>query len=287
MIRRTLLALAITLFAFSLASGQQKTVWSADEQPIVDQIRSLRKLPDDVRSRTHQELALKIRALPASDHKVALANALAGLSTEGDLGQSMLQEVATTLTLALHERPQPAGKDGQPAYPYIELASLVRYEHVQAKLDDPQYAAAMRNLDAADRKIQQADFTLKDLQGHEWTLKDLRGKVVLVNFWATWCPPCVKEMPDLQALYDRYQNQGLVVLGISDEDLAKVQPFVTQRAVSYPVLLDTGHAVEYRFGIMGIPRTFVYGRDGKLAAQSIDMRTRHQFQKMLEQAGLK
>jgi peroxiredoxin len=125
------------------------------------------------------------------------------------------------------------------------------------------------------------------LQGKSWTLKDLRGKVVVVNFWATWCPPCRKEMPDLDALYQQFKDQGLIILAISDEEVAKVQPFIEQRKISYPILLDPGRKVNDLFEVEGIPKSFVYDRDGKLVAQSIDMRTRGQFLEMLGRAGLK
>ncbi len=114
----------------------------------------------------------------------------------------------------------------------------------------------------------------------------LRGKVVLVNFWATWCPPCRKEMPDLETLYKQFKDQGLVILAISDEDESKVTPFVAEQRVTYPILLDPGRKVNELFQIEGIPKTFVYDRSGKLVAQSIDMRTRRQFLEMLAQAGL-
>jgi len=118
-------------------------------------------------------------------------------------------------------------------------------------------------------------------------LKDLRGKVILLNFWATWCPPCRKEMPDLEALYLRFKDQGFVVLAISDEDASKVSPFLAERNITYPVLLDPGRKVNGQLQIEGIPKSFVYDRSGKLVAQSIDMRTQRQFLEMLEQAGLK
>ena len=280
--------LPILLFAqiFHFALAQEKTVWSDREKPIADKIRTLRQLDDAVRARTNKELALEIRALPPVPNKLKLARALSGLSTEGDFGRDTLQEVTTTLADALRELPPPQAKDGEPDHSYIELASLVRYEHMQASSDNPQFAQGMAKLEADDAKRQQADFTLTDLHGQPWHLKDLHGKVVLVNFWATWCPPCRKEMPDLQALYDKYKEQGFIILSISDEEQAKVAPFIADRKIGYPVLLDPGRKVNDEFIVEGIPKSFVYDREGKMVAQSIDMRTRRQFQAMLSQAGL-
>jgi peroxiredoxin len=285
------LTLAVVLFAgvlvcpFHSIAADDKVVWSDQEKPIVEQLRGLRKLPDDVRARTTKDLALQIRQLPVTANKLRLAGGLANLSTEGDFGHDTLQEVANTLAAALREQPQPS-KDGEPDSLYVELGSLARYEHVQVSMDAPQFAAAMAKLVADDAKRQQADFTLTDLRGKSWHLKDLRGKVVLLNFWATWCPPCRKEMPDLEALYHRFESQGFVVLAISDEDAAKVNPFLAERNITYPVLLDVGRKVNEQFEIEGIPKSFVYDRSGKLVAQSIDMRTRGQFLEMLAQAGL-
>lgn len=279
------LIVSIILFLTIPLSAQRKTVWSTQEQPIADQIKGLRKLDDNVRARTTKQLALQIRQLPVVPNKLKLAGALANLSTEGDFGKDTLQEVTTTLASALREQP-PAGKPGQPDDLYMSLASLVRYEHMQAQSDNPQFAGALSKLEAADAARQLVDFTLSDLQGNSWHLRDLKGKVVLVNFWATWCPPCRKEMPDLQALYDKYKDQGFVVVSISDEKAAKVQLFISERKITYPVLLDPGRKVNDLFQVEGIPKSFVYDREGKLVAQSIDMRTRNQFQQMLAQAGL-
>lgn len=286
--RRVVAGVASCLLFFLIAevAAQEKVVWTEQEKPIVDQIKGLRKLDDTTRAHTTKDLALQIRSLPAGAHKLRLAGTLAELSTEGDFGRDTLQEVTTTLTEALREHP-PGGKPGEPDFFYTELASLVRYEHMQAEVGDPQYTLAMAKLEAADLARQKADFTLTDLQGKPWHLADLRGKVVLVNFWATWCPPCRKEMPDLQALYDQYKDQGFLVLSISDEATAKVAPFITERNISYPVLLDPGRKVSELYQVDGIPKSFVYDRGGKLVAQSIDMRTRGQFQEMLAEAGLK
>ncbi|PYS60968.1 MAG: hypothetical protein DMF74_17310, partial [Acidobacteria bacterium] len=255
------------------------------EAAVRDQIRRLRGLPDDVRARTTKQLALDIRRLPAKPHKLDLAFAIANLSTEGDFGHETLQEVAATLADALREDPPPM-MGTEPAPPYVELAELVRYEHVKANADNPQFTAALAKLEADDQSRQKADFTLSDLQGKTWTLQALRGKVVLVNFWATWCDPCRREMPDLETLYRRFKNQGLVVLAISDDDVGKVKQLIAEKKFSYPVLLDPGRKVTDLFRIEGIPKTFVYDRDGKLVSEAIDMRTRGQFLEMLAQAGL-
>jgi peroxiredoxin len=93
-------------------------------------------------------------------------------------------------------------------------------------------------------------------------------------------------MPDLQSLYLRFKDQDFVVLAISDEDAAKINPFLAERDITYPVLLDPGRKVNDLFQIQGIPKNFVYDSDGKLVAQSIDMRTQKQFLDMLAKAGL-
>ncbi len=287
-LRRVFASVAVAAVVLVLTAplpAEDKVVWSNQEKPIAQQIGGLRKLDDNVRARTTKDLALQIRQLPVTPNKLRLANGLAGLSTEGDFGRDTLQEVTTTLATAIREQP-PTGKPGQPNDLYVQLASLVRYEHMRAESDSPQFAEAMAKLEADDVKRQDADFTLTDLQGRTWHFRDLKGKVVLVNFWATWCPPCRKEMPDLQALADKFKDQGFVVLAISDEEAAKVTPFIAERKISYPVLLDPGRKVNDLFQVEGIPKSFVYNREGKMVAQSIDMRTRNQFLEMLAQAGL-
>jgi peroxiredoxin len=250
------------------------------EKAIVEELRGLRGVPDDKRGDATKRIAAEIRKLPANVLKVSLANNLANLATEGDFGPGTLQEVATTLAEALREQPS------QENPPYLELAQLIRYEHVQVSLDNAQLAAAMATLEANDRDRQRANFTLTDVKGKSWTLKDLRDHVVLLNFWATWCPPCRKEMPDLDALSRQYQDQGLVVLAITDEEPAKVTTFLATHPVSYPILLDPGHKVNEQFHVDGIPKSFVYNRAGTLVAQAIDMRTRRQFLALLSRAGL-
>ncbi|HLY20380.1 MAG TPA: TlpA disulfide reductase family protein [Bryobacteraceae bacterium] len=269
----------------SLPGAQKQAItWTGQEKPIVEQLRGLRSLPDDDRGRVTRQLAIQIRELPAGGNKAMLAESLANLATEGDPGRDAMQEVAATLAQTLREQPVPL--QDRPAMPYVTLAQLVRYEHVNVSLDDPQFAAAMAKLEADEKSRQTAGFALQDLDGRRWTLGELRGKVVLVNFWATWCPPCRKEMPDLEALYQRFGPRGLVILAVSDEDAGKVGPFIAEHHFSYPILLDPGRKVNELFRVEGIPKSFVYDREGKLVAQAMDMRTGRQFLEMLARAGL-
>jgi len=286
MLRFSKSLLLIALLSACLTGWAQGPSANDAEKAISTKMGGLRKLADSDRPMATTQLAMDIRALPAGERKVALANGLANLSTEGDFGHDTLQEVATTLAEALKETPvHPSGNE--PAAPYLELAQLERYEHVSVTLGDPSFAAAKATVAALEKIRAAADFTLTDLQGKKWTRSALRGKVVLVNFWATWCPPCRKEMPDLNALYNRFKDQGFVILAISNEDVSKVQPYMDKHPYDYTILLDPGNKVNEQFQIDGIPKSFIYDRNGKLVAQSIDMRTQRQFLEMLGHAGLK
>jgi peroxiredoxin len=274
------LGAALLISASLMCAQQPKIQWSEAEKPILQRVQHLRDLPDSQRPKEATDLAVTVRRLPATPGKQSLAISLANLVTEGDPGHQALQETATMLAAALGEQPA-ASED-----PYFTLAQLVRYEHVEASTDDQRFRDALKTLDADDNRRQSLDFTLHDLDGKSWTLRQLTGKVVVVNFWATWCPPCRKEMPDLDAIHRQFSDKGLVILAISDEESEKVKPFLAEHPVSYPVLLDPGRKVNDLFVVRGIPKTFVYDRSGRLAAESIDMRTRRQFMEMLKAAGL-
>lgn len=257
-----------------------------DSKDLFQSISKLRSLEDDARAKETMRLALAIRKLPAGVEKVGLAGSLCNLATEGFFGENTLQEVANTLTLAVKETP-PQPQNGRASYYYTQLAQLARYEDIKVDLKAPEFRQENDRLAALDKIRSEADFTLKDLDGKSWTRSSLKGKVVLVNFWATWCPPCRKEMPDIEALFHEFKDKGLVVLAISDEEEKVVRPFIEQNKYDYPILLDPGRKVNELYQVDGIPKNFVYGRDGKLAAQAIDMRTRAQFLKLLAKAGLK
>jgi peroxiredoxin len=283
---RTILSLLLTLTTFTFAGTKSPTYTSA-EQTIVAQIETLRATPDDERGVKTTSISTQINALPAdSPNKSVLAVALAGRATEGDFGHAILQTVADTLTDAINQNP-PAPEAGRPATAYSTLARLVRYEHVTTSIANPQYTQAIAELAANEAAVQKADFTLTDLQGRHWTLSQLRGKVVLVNFWATSCPPCREEMPDLDALSQRFASQGLVVLSISKENIANVMLWVLGQDINYPILIDRDHKASEAFHIEAIPQSFVFNREGKLVAQSMDMRTGNQFLRMLAAADIR
>jgi peroxiredoxin len=98
------------------------------------------------------------------------------------------------------------------------------------------------------------DFRLVDLEGKPQSLTQYRGKVVLVNFWATWCKPCTTEMPAMQATYEKLRDKGFVVLAINElEDELKVREHIKQHGHTFPVLMDRDNKVANQFGVFGLP----------------------------------
>jgi peroxiredoxin len=106
-------------------------------------------------------------------------------------------------------------------------------------------------------------FTLETLDGETRTLSDLQGQVVIVNLWATWCPPCRAEMPALERVWQEYRDDGLLVLAINQRESAnRVRAFVDELGLTFPVLLDRDGAVGFRYQLRAYPTTFFIDRDG-------------------------
>ena len=257
----------------------------ASPSKIAGELDKLRSLSDQQRPIATVKVATEISALPPGIEKVKLADGASHLVTEGDQGQDALQAVADALSKALAETPVPS-KNDEPPMPYFDLARLARYERVTVSLSDPLYKKANDILAANEADIAKADFTLKDLNNKKWTLSQLRGKIVLVNFWATWCPPCRAEMPNLDIIYTHYAPEGLVILSITDENPFTVNSFLQGKSYHPPVLIDAGDAVHKQFHVTGIPQTFVFDREGKLTGIAIDQSTQKQFFELLGRAGL-
>ncbi len=107
------------------------------------------------------------------------------------------------------------------------------------------------------------DFSLKTLTGETIRLSNLQGQAVLVNFWATWCPPCRAEMPAIQQVYDKYRGQGVTVLAINlQESEAQVSNFAGQTRLTFPILIDQEGTVFARYRVNGLPSTFFVDRQG-------------------------
>ena len=115
------------------------------------------------------------------------------------------------------------------------------------------------------------DFTLPTLKGDSVRFSDYRGKVVFLNFWATWCPPCREEMPSMESLYQRLKGREFEMLAISlDQEGEKVVgPFVAKYGLSFPVLLDTDKKVSQLYRLSGIPETFIIDKNGFIALKII------------------
>ena len=129
------------------------------------------------------------------------------------------------------------------------------------------------------------DFTLKDMNGHDVRLADYRGKPILINFWATWCGPCMLETPELVELAADYRDSELVILGISTDDTAEqIRPFAARYKVSYPLLVGRDREdVFSAFGLgAGIPTTVFVRPDGSIAARLLGINTKTWFHRQID-----
>src|SRR5215469_12036111 len=124
---------------------------------------------------------------------------------------------------------------------------------------------AAKHVTAGEIGLSLPDFSVNDLQGHPLSSADLRGKVVLVDFWATWCQPCKKEMPGYQKLEDEYGRRGFVVIGLKFDTMPDVEnplQFATEIGVRYPLAVATDDVKQAFGGIEGLPTTMIYDRRG-------------------------
>ncbi len=113
--------------------------------------------------------------------------------------------------------------------------------------------------------MQAEDFRLTDLAGKEQNLGQYRGKIVLLNFWATWCKPCTTEMPAMQTAYDKLRDKGFVVLAVNElEDDARVREHIKQYGHTFPVLMDHDNKVANQFGVVGLPVSVFIDQDGRV-----------------------
>lgn len=131
------------------------------------------------------------------------------------------------------------------------------------------------------------DFVLRDGDGELVRLSDLRGKVVFVNFWATWCRPCRQELPDIQAIYDEKRAEGLEVLAVNyQDDAASAQRFWDDLGLTLPYVLDTTGSVYEQYRLAGLPDSFFVDREGNIAAIYYGFLDEERMRERLATAGL-
>ncbi len=130
----------------------------------------------------------------------------------------------------------------------------------------PPAAAAASTTTASDGTPARLDLTVKDMNGAAVRLADYKGKVIVLNFWATWCGPCQAEIPELVQTYNEYKDRGVVVLGISIDDSAEtLRAYAPTKKMNYPVLLMQDDVDQAYGPIFGVPITFFIGRDGTIS----------------------
>ncbi len=148
----------------------------------------------------------------------------------------------------------------------------------------PAATRAQGSVCSANQKPANLDFTVKDMNGQNIRFASYKGKVILLNFWATWCGPCKAEIPGFVELQQQY-NRDLVVLGFSvDDPVEKVKAFANEYSMNYPVLVGLGRDdVQEAYGpIWGIPTSFVIGRDGRVCKKHMGMASKDQIEREIK-----
>jgi peroxiredoxin len=134
-------------------------------------------------------------------------------------------------------------------------------------------------------KTASLDFVLKDIDGKDVSLSAYKGKVIVLDFWATWCAPCRIEIPNFVELYKKYRSEGFVVLGVSvDDPVSKLKPFARELKMNYPVLIGLNRDdIKDAFGPPpGYPTSFVIGRDGKICSQHTGFVPKEEFERKIK-----
>jgi peroxiredoxin len=149
------------------------------------------------------------------------------------------------------------------------LCCLLMFPAQAAEREQPQLGY---NLTATSESIPAPDFTLEDMDAKKFSLKDYRGKVVLLNFWATWCPPCRREMPSMERLHRKFKSQNFIVLAVNQmEGGDQVFTFTggLELDPTFPILFDKDSSVSRAFGVQGLPTTYLIDKKGNVRFRAI------------------
>ena len=140
---------------------------------------------------------------------------------------------------------------------------------VRAELPSPELSYELTRLDTP---LPAPDFTLKDMDGKAHRLSDYRGKVVMLNFWATWCPPCRREIPSMESIYQDLGSDGFMVLAVNEfEDADHVFAYTGQLSVfpTFPILFDSDSTLSEQYQVKGLPTTFLIDKQGKIVYRAV------------------
>jgi peroxiredoxin len=271
----------LIVLSFTTSISAQDPPALAKAKALDKQIQKLPELSEVTRDAAFREMLQRIRKEP-QQYRLTLATNLAVSAGEVAIETATLQEIADLLVQEFKSNP---GSDANLAL--TDLAGFAFYRHIQVSLDAPLYRAEFARLQDESRNRANADFTLADINGRPWHLKALGGKVVLVNFWATWCPPCRREMANFQTMYNRFADQGLLILAVTGEDTATVKHYLADHPITFCVVLDPSDITRKQFLIDGLPHSVLYDREGKMVAQIHGPLTDQQLLDTLAQAGLR
>jgi peroxiredoxin len=152
---------------------------------------------------------------------------------------------------------------------FIFVVVTVMVIILSLKLNDS--AFKFSNQVAIEDNLPAPDFTFPGLDGKKVSLSDYRGKVVLVNIWATWCPPCVEEMPSMEKLYRKFKGQNFEILAVSIDasGIKAVAPFMRKSNLTFPALIDSEGAINAVYGVTGVPESFIIDKQGILIKKII------------------
>lgn len=227
------------------------------------------------------------RAVYAADRHANLPDEIQQLAA---LRRAQIAEAYTSLRAAVASpvRLEPVAERRRDRETIVALLLLVVIAALVPLFRD--VAVPTRSVQAAGAEAAelQADvappFTLETVDGKQVSLADYKGQVVMLNLWATWCPPCVRETPRLVRLHEKYQSQGFAVLGINttyQDDRAKVAQFVRDQGVSYPILLDTQDTFGSAYRARVLPTSYLIDRSGKIVQVRVGEIDEAQFEEQI------
>lgn len=245
-----------------------------------------------VASNQLQRLSLQLSTGEFAEFSINVENSVLGFFTneadEPDVTVPIITPEATEsalsgLTITNPETPQQAPPIGGIEIPadsaVVNLSALLEADDAQ-----PEIAQAIPTIGLNIGDLAPDFETLTD-SGAPIRLSDLRGKVVLLNFWATWCPPCEKEMPEFEQAFTQHQDDGFTILAVNNaETVAQVQAFREEYGLTFPLVMDQHTAINRQYGIRNYPSTFIIDRDGKIIFRIFGELTAEQIQAHIQDA---